>query len=969
MTDSNPSKQRPQGDGAPSPIPPVPSTLSRRHFLQTAGAAGAGLALGSQAAAQEAVGGGTSGTPASPGQVASEEFLASFQDGALVSLKAARDATGTEWVQPGQRLGDAILRFRGPGGEWESVETAELVNERTVSSGAGGREHRADYALPLAGGGTLAFRVRLALQDDCVTWGLDLRNEGDHPLEIGDLALPLPVNRNRGGRNEPPPGPPILKHSLVSGDGSFHFWMKGDSSAPFLVLTQDGDTRLEYWESQGGYRAYIHGAASEAVAREQGCSWRQPVSSLMLAPAGAEGSARSYGFKIRWADDYDGVREVLVDEGQVDVNVVPGMTVPSDLFARVALRSREPIHGLEAEFPRETRIRDLGASEGVQHFEVGFSRLGENRLTVRFGADRYMVLEFFCTEPLETLIAKRAAFIAGHQHRDPSLWYDGLLAEWNMETQVLLGPDNYDQIKGWRIYEVTCDDPGLSKPAFLASKNGEFPVQEEVDALDYYIENFVWGGLQKTTDETFAYGIYGIPDWKTNRESEDPGRNGRQHIWRIYDYSHITLMYFGMYRVAKNFPHIRTALSAHEYLRRAYGTALAMFTVPWEVERWSAYGTGLYNELVIPWVVEALAEEGMQEQAERLRPHWERKVRTFVVDRPDLFRSEYAFDSTGFEATHALAKYGLWIAEPGPVPEGEVRPGWEAYPSPTKIPLEAAHEFMETQMAANLFCRGWLENAYYLLGSDYRGGGGDRYTLSYMSQMGGWAVLDYGLHYAQDPAPYLRLGYASYLSAWALMNTGTPESDYGFWYPGPENDGGCGGGFEASPYGQTWLEQPHHRGSWYYSCEEDLGYCGALRGARTLVADDPIFGRFCFGGTLEEEGDVLRVVPRDGVRRRFHAMLGTARLHMESEVDRFAADEPIVMRGDGSEIRFRLEAVDPSPHTATVRIRGLPAGSYRVEAGRARVGSLEVGGDGGAVLELPVDEETRGTAFTIARVS
>ena len=64
--------------------------------------------------------------------------------------------------------------------------------------------------------------------------------------------------------------------------------------------------------------------------------------------------------------------------------------------------------------------------------------------------------------------------------------------------QTLLGPDNYDRIKGWRIYEVTCDDPGLSKPAFLAAKNAERPVQGEVAALDDYIEHFVWGGLQRT---------------------------------------------------------------------------------------------------------------------------------------------------------------------------------------------------------------------------------------------------------------------------------------------------------------------------------------------------------------------------------------------------------------------------------------------------------------------------------------
>jgi hypothetical protein len=206
-------------------------------------------------------------------------------------------------------------------------------------------------------------------------------------------------------------------------------------------------------------------------------------------------------------------------------------------------RARERIAGIDAEFSDATTIRGVTTTGDTQLYDIHFSRLGENLVTVRFGDDRRMPLEFFCTEPLETLIAKRAAFIASHQHRDPSKWYDGLLAEWNMESHVMLGPDNYDRIKGWRIYEVTCDDPGLSKPAFLASKNAEYPVQAEVSALDYYIERFVWGGLQRTTDEVYAYGIYGIPDWKTNRESADHGPKGRLHLWRIYDYPHVTLMF------------------------------------------------------------------------------------------------------------------------------------------------------------------------------------------------------------------------------------------------------------------------------------------------------------------------------------------------------------------------------------------------------------------------------------------
>ena len=939
---------------------------SRRQFLQAAGLATLGTTMEVPGSA-----GTRSPRAAAPRRARASRFAVTFEDGTITSLRCADDTVATEYVAPETRLGDVIVRFRRGDEAWREVRTDDAEVRRVARTSADGQDQRVTVIGP-PGSGTPEVDIRFAVEEDSIPWTITARNPTGRAVEIGDLAIPLPINPNRPRRGEENPSPPVLKHSLVAGHGSYLVWTRGNSVGPYLMLTPDGHTALEYWEAESGYRVFIHSAAAGAVAVERGCNWRQPNTSLVLGP----GEERSYAFTMRWADDYEHAREILFEHGLVDVQVVPGMTLPTDLQARIALRSQEEIRGVDAEHPAATRLRRVGRDGDSVIYEVALSRLGENRLTVRFGDDRHMHLEFFATEPLETLIAKRAAFIATHQHRDPALWYDGLLAEWAMDTHVMLGPDNYDRIVGWRIYEVTCDDPGLSKPAFLASKNAEYPVQQEVEALDYYIENFVWGGLQRTTEETFSYGIYGIPDWKTNRESDDPGRAGRQHLWRIYDYPHVTLMYLSMYRVARNHPHIRTAMTAHQYLMRAYGTALALFTIPWEIERWSAYETGLMNGLVVQDVVGALFAEGMPDEAERLLPHWERKVRTFVTGRPDLFRSEYPFDTTGFEETHALAKYALAMADAGgPEEPREVRVGWVDYPPSTRIPLEAAREFMEVQMAANVFCRGWLENAYYLLGSDIRGSGGNSYTLTYMSQMGGWSVLDYALHHAEHPWPYLRLGYASFLSAWALMNTGTPESGYGHWYPGPENDGGAGGGFEPAPYGETWLDQPHSRGSWYYSCEIDLGFCGGLRCARTVIADDPVFGRFCFGGTWREaagRAGRIEVVPRDGVRRRFHALLAGGRLHVETEVDRFAAGRPIAFSEDLRELGFELESRNPAAHVNAVRVAGLPAGTYQVlredgSRGADAIASFEVAEGAAASFDVPVDGTTGSGVVTVRR--
>lgn len=976
MTDHGaaPEGHSPAGPGsaAPSTSPghSTPPGLTRRDFLHAAGLAGAGLAVGSPAAAR-ASGGPRSRKERPEGEarrLAQESpFAVTFEDGAVTSLRRVDDTFPTEYVESGARLGDVTVRFRRDTEPWRTLDTTPPGSRRPP---AGDVPARREVASTPGGRGTTTIvrpadadapevEVGFAPDDRALRWTVTLRNPSSAPVEVGDLEVPLPISRSRQREGDEWVSPPVVRHGLVSGHGSFFYWMRSNDVGPYLVLTVDPGTHLEYWRSDRGHRVYVHSrATAEEVARERGCTdWRLPNTSLVLGP----GEARTYGFAFRWAEGYDRVRDILVEQGLVDVHVIPGMTLPADLAARFALRTAEPVASVEAEHPDTTELRRVSRDGEVHLYEVRFARLGENLLTVRFGDDRWMVLEFFVIEPVETVLGKRAAFVAAHQWRDSTKWYDGLIAEWAMDTHVMLSPDNYDRIEGWRRYLVTNDDAGEGKPAFVATKNAVYPVQAEVEALDYYVENFLWGGLQRSTDETFAYGIYHIPDWKQNRESHDPGRAGRQHLWRIYDYPHIVLLYYGLYRVARDHPWIDTYMEAKDYLRRAYGTAVALYTIPLEIERYSAYETGLMNEPVVEDVIDALYAEGMRDEAERLRLHWERKVRTFVVDDPDLFKSEYAFDTTGFETTHALARYALRVAEPGTVPDEEIRIGWVDYPPPTKIPEDAARSFMETQMAANVLSRGWLETAYYALGVPVEG-------PDYMSQMGGWSVLDYGLHYAEDPFPYLRLGYASILSAWALVNTGTAESGYGYWYPSPENDGAAGPGFAPGPFGSSFTGPSHCRGMGVYSGEMDLSFCAGVKAARTILMDDPLFGRVALGGEWRPDGRDVAVVPRDGVRRRFHAVLGVGRLHVTIERDRFRAERPVVVAEDLTRLRFELESDDPRAHDAGLRLEGLPAGTWEVREEGAPPRRLEVDAGWPVRVEVAVAGRRGSGPVTLARV-
>ena len=237
-----------------------------------------------------------------------------------------------------------------------------------------------------------------------------------------------------------------------------------------------------------------------------------------------------------------------------------------------------------------------------------------------------------------------------------------------------------------------------------------------------------------------------------------------------------------------------------------------------------------------------------------------------------------------------------------------------------------AKRFMDEQLACNLSTRGWLEPNYWQMGVEG--------NMRYMSQMGGWSILDYALYYALNPWPYLRIGYASLLSSWALMNTGTAATNFGYWYPGKENDGGAGSAYVPQAFGSNWFGKQQPRGAWQYSGEIDLGFGAALRTASVIVADDPIFGRIAYGGALTHSAGHAEVIPQDGVDRRFHLLDGRHRVHVELDRDGFAAEKPIRFDDNLQQLTFIVENRDPQParpHTTHLTIWGL-SGSYEVIA-------------------------------------
>jgi hypothetical protein len=909
-------------------------------------------------------------------------------------------------VKDSRWSGDVVFRFRNGAGTWQHASTAGSRKARVVEQSPipGGRRiifhYRSDPA-SIDGIRGFDFDESYKLRGGVLLWTLSLHNRTNEPLEIGDIGLPLLFNTVYARDPRTTYQKRVIRHSYVAGDNSFVFWTRANGEGPYLMMLPRAGTHLEFFEPtvpgnnadstdpvfqprnawEGLYTAYIHAAAEAGDFETQG-AWRQPLTSKLLAPSGQPGSSVSYAFEFRWASNYQAVRDILYRDGLIDVTVAPGMVIPSNLSALVALRTREPIHAVTAEYPSETEVTEVPSRQQDTHvYRILFHHLGENEIAVNFGDHRRTLLEYDSIEPLETVIRKRANFLVQHQQvRDPAKWYDGEFSLWDMRSRALRTPDDDGGLDPYMV--GGSDDPDLCKAPYVAAVNEAYPDDRQIAAVEYYLQHFVWGKLQRTGDEEpFPYGIYGSPSWHVNRFSATgygSGGNGREHMWRTFDYTHMVQLYYEMYRIAKLYPQRVHYLDAAGYLERAYQTALAYFRVPYQIQMgapwafrgWTdwAYTQGAFHEVFIPDVIEALETEHRLTEANALREEWNRKVMYFLYDAPYPYGSEMWFDTTAFESTQAIAQYaavhgiktdsGLWRDKNN----GKLY----AHPHVSQVDIM---RFMDREIQGNMAARGTLETNYYQLGSDIRQAGSSNYLLSYMTQMGGWAILDYGVRFAhgseRDDA--LRLGYASYLAGWALVNSGTPESGYGYWFHGADDDGAAGWGFNPAKYGKTWIpgDQLQARGLWLYDGEIDSGFSGALRAARTIVVDDPVFGLIAYGGEVQKRGNVVEVELRDGLEQRLDLLQFARPISIQLDSGGFLGPQQLAQTGRRVQLRLQIQSRDESSTLTTVRLSGLPAGEFSIGVGDGEPLNVIVNRDGHLSRQISFAPARQSTTISI----
>jgi MYXO-CTERM domain-containing protein len=765
-------------------------------------------------------------------QIVGDKFATNYVLNGTNGPKGFSTSADHAWV------GELMFKYRLGTGAWTTALSSQSSDGRTITQS--GTTLTVTYQNSASATGIKNFKVveTYSLVGSYISWTIAVTNTSAQSIEFGDFGLPLPFNEYWGG------GDVIYEqrtvyHSFIGNDSSYVTIKRPSGIGPFLLLVPDSTTGagFEYkdnWTSEehpgsvwaeGGSNPwptglevyYLHSNVIKST--NQGYL---PNTSLTLAA----NASQTYGFKFFSVPDDTAVKSTLYSEGLVDVTAVPGMMFSTDMTGKFDLHTSASIDSVTAQFPAQTTLAPIGTpADGHHLYQVNFSQIGPNNITVKYGGGKTTTLQFYVLEPIDAALQRHATFMVGStQWTSGDL--KGVLDDWMMDTKAKRGAT-----AGWGWG----DDWGWTHGEFLAEKNAQTPVAAEVSALDNYLDA-VWARSINNTS-------YVVQDWWC------PAGTSATNIMncyydRAYAYPHAFNTFFSMYKIANLYPGLVTYHQpADTYLLRAYDILNTLYNGHGDA------GTGYMGEQTLPEIASALTAAGHTAEAAAVTKVLT-KLHSAFQGSPYPYGSEYSYDNTGEEAvyTSALATGDTAI-------------------------LKAVN-------AKTRACRG-QEPAWYWYADPVTLNGEGWWQFQYTAALAGYTMDDFVRHQSTTPELDERLSYAAKIANISAINSGQIDAT-------PANLGTVAWTYQAmkgNEYRGNAEGGKLHNGWRQMAGEADLGLFGAIRILSADVSVDPIFGLYGYGCDVTEVSSCYQVTPRDGVFKRLNLI--TEKLHMELNRDRY----------------------------------------------------------------------------------
>lgn len=643
-----------------------------------------------------------------------------------------------------------------------------------------------------------------------------------------------------------------------------------DESGKALLLndaTQRGQTFEGFYTWMAASRGF---AEREWKGAQQ---WNEPTA-VTLRP----GETRRFGVQFLVSKSIRDIETTLAANARPVAVGIPGYVLPTDLTGDLWLSSRQAIRSVVASPAGALEIAAAEGAQGWSRYRVTGKQWGRSRLTITYADGTRQAVHYFVTKPSATVLDDLGRFIATKH------WYDDASDPFKRGPSFMTfdRERNAVVLQDQRVWMAgLSDEGGAGAWLALVMKQLGAPNASEIEKFERFVTQTLDGRLQVNQGpEKFGVrkSLFYYEPQAPQSVRYDPAidwtkwsawrKSQADSVVRSFNYVHVAAAHWVLYRLAR---YHEGLVKAHEwrwYLDRAYQTALAM---PRLAPEYAKFGQ-MEGEVFIE-ILRDLQDEGMTAEASQLERAMRQRADHWAAEEYP-FGSEMPWDSTGQPEVYAWMRYFGNSAKAALTREvilgyDPTIPSW-GYNGNARRYWDFMYAGKTAQLERQLHHYGSANNALPLLDS-----------------------------FRRDPRDIhlLRVAYGG------LMGTLTNIDQEGFG----------SAAFHSNP---DLLRFDGYNGDY------GTAFYGYAYGIGSYLARHPVFGNVGFGGSTQERGSIVSIVPRDGFRTR--VFLAEAGLWLTLDAGKFARVD--YDRNSGN-VSVYLDRADQFTSKAQLRVESTKSGA------------------------------------------
>lgn len=567
-------------------------------------------------------------------------------------------------------IGDLNFRIKDKQGNWQSFSTAYERKKIQALPTSGNILAAADLSNTLPKNNPLNIKRYYEEKDGELILRFEITNPTNSSIEIGALGTPMAFNNILEGKSlDETHADNVFFDPYIGQDAGYlevkHLTGEGEAllvlpetNMPFEAyrpLNDDLSNRSIVFEGVHEWMALSKAYAEKEWKNKQ--EWNIPTSLKLDA-----GETQNFALKFVLASSIKKIQDKLLEEKRPVAVGVPGYVLPMDVKGKLFLNYPEEIQAINIEPKGAIKVSEKGKKgSGFIEYQVEGKKWGRSRISVIYKDGLQQTINYKVIKPETEVVDDFGHFLMTQQwfdKPDPIFERTNSVISYDYELKKQITQDSRAWVAG------LSDEGGAGSWLGAMMKQLIQPEKSEIDKLQKFIDETLWGGIQYDEGKR-KYGVkksifYYEPDkmpegtysdsinyntWAAwNKEgADDPGRS--------YNYPHVAAAYWVMYRLARYHQDLVNNHDWKWYLEQAYHTSVTMPKLaPWYAEFGQMEGT------VFLMILKDLQAEGLTDMTTTLETAMKKRADHWKsLNYP--FGSEMPWDSTGQEEVFMWSDY------------------------------------------------------------------------------------------------------------------------------------------------------------------------------------------------------------------------------------------------------------------------------------------------------------------------